>query len=151
MNHCTVYLSDGKSILDLWPRNFDHMPTIGDFVTIDCEGERFLKGFRKLAMVTRIERDAGSRTRIYLEAEPMNPPARRMVILLNENYVPAASRHEVERHLRKTLDLPIFEWTRSEATRPVLEIHSTLPVPGDRIRSLCSEVRQIMEDAPLPV
>lgn len=150
MNHCTIYLNDGKNLLDLWPRDFDRLPSIGDFVTIECGDACFLSGFKKLAMVTRIEHDPGNRSRIYLNAEPAVSPARRMVVLLNENYVPAASRREVEQHLRKTLGLPIFKWTRSETTRPVLDIQSKRTIPRDQIRSLCTEVRQIMEETALP-
>lgn len=146
MKCTTLYLKDGKTQLDTWPENFDHLPTIGDFLSIENSNSEFLNGYKKLAMVSMIEFDSGSRTRIYLEAELLAEKPNRTVVLLNENYIPESSRLAVESHLRHRLELPIFEWTRSYKPRPVIAIHATPAITKVQVRNLSEEIRQTLVD-----
>lgn len=147
MKHTTIYLMDGKTLLDTWPRSFERIPTIGEVVAIACPDSGFLCGYKEQARITMIELDPGNRTRIYLEAEPLSSAFHNTVVLLNEDYIPKSMRRTVEIRLRERLDMPIFEWTRSHKPRPVIEIHTSPAATPDQIRVLCEDIRQLMDGA----
>lgn len=145
MNHATLYLKDGSSVLDVWPRNFHCLPSIGELIPIESSECGILRGYKPHARVTVIEPEPGSRSRIYLEAEIRSASARRTVVFLNETHVPRYWRRAVEAYLRIHLELPIFCWIRSHQPHPVIRVLATPTFTEDQLRQLRGQVCSVMD------
>ena len=141
----TVRLLDGKSILATWTRDFDRLPTIGETLAVEAAD---VTGYRDEAMVSRIDVDlSGQNVTVILDAVPLDGGTRRTVVTLNENYIPAPMRMEVEKYLRSRLDVPAFEWVAGNEGRPIIDIHGPSSEARERAGELNKEVRSLLADA----
>ncbi len=144
----TVRLLDGKSNLATWTRAFDKLPTIGETLAVEAAD---LRGYRDEAMVSRIDMDlSGQNPEVILDAVPLDGGVQRTVVTLNENYIPAPLREEIEKHLRSRLDLPAFEWLAGNEGRPIIDIHGPSSEARGKASELNKEVRGILADASSP-
>ncbi len=144
MIHATVYLKDGSSLLDVWPRNFHRLPSIGEFLPIESPECGLLRGYKSRARVIMIDPEPGDRSRIYLEAEIRAESATRTVVFLNESHIPRYWRRAVEGHLRRQLELPIFGWSRSGHPQAVIRVMAAPAFTQAQLRELRAGVAKIM-------
>lgn len=148
MNETTnhIVLMDAKSEVASWPLNSGSRPTVGDRidVTIGARGT----GYGNSGTVTKVEvNQRNGVCRIVVEADCPLANEQRPVVSLNANLIPDRLRKEVEAHLRSRLDFPVLEWMESYETRPIVQVHEGSTPLKTPLRTLQSELRDILEKA----
>jgi hypothetical protein len=148
-----IRLQDGKSLLAEWTHDFDSLPTIGDRLHIEDISGEIPSGYRDSAFVSVIERDlANGRVTLVLEAAPVAAKEKRNVVFLNANYIPDALHREIENFIRNHVDLPVFEWVRSQQPSPIVELHGPTAISRPALGQLQAKIRNLLaENSPLAV
>lgn len=119
-----IVLKDGKSRIADWPHQAGSHLTVGDRVAVPQDVSKSILGYLAEATVTRVEFDTATGG-WNIEADAGCPVAEslRPVVTLNANRIEESQRPDVEAHLRKRIDYPVFDWENSYDSAPVLRIH----------------------------
>jgi hypothetical protein len=142
-----VILKDGRSRIADWQHQGSL--TVGDRVAVPQDVAGNLPGYLAEATVARVEYDTTTGG-WNIEAEAGCPvlESHRPVITLNASRVEEAQRAEVEAHLRKRVDYPIFDWEDSYESIPVLRIHDHGADLQGRLPQLQTEVLKLLKVSP---
>ncbi|MEO8613550.1 MAG: hypothetical protein ABI600_00290 [Luteolibacter sp.] len=145
---CRIVIKDGKSELANYPQDLDHLPTVGDVMSMPERLSQQLRGYHDSAMVARvgIDRNTG-RTQVDLEAKCELPTDKRPVLMLNASLVPPVLRRKVEDYVRNRLDFPSFDWEESTQTPAILRFDPFNSKPKTSQAELESELRKLIHAA----
>ncbi len=143
-----IILKDGRSRIADWPHQGAHL-TVGDRVTIPQEVSGSIPGYLAEGTVSRVEFDTATGG-WNIEADAGCPviESQRPVITLNASRVDESQRAEVEAHLRKRVDYPVFDWEDSYESSPVLRIHDHGADLQGKLPQLQSEVLKMLKVSP---
>ncbi len=149
----TVHLNDGKTRITSWSQDFSKFPTLGEWVDIDTMRSPIPDGYETIGMISKIAFDSSGRNpEIHLDAVAAKNPGGRPAVLLNSSYIPEPLARRVEDHLRTCLELPTFEWVRSNEPRPLIDVHVNPRLDRRTFRKWNDELRNIViEASPLAV
>ncbi|RYD48400.1 MAG: hypothetical protein EOP85_03620 [Verrucomicrobiaceae bacterium] len=147
-NASRVILKDGRSRIADWPHTSSHL-TVGDRVEIPQDISATIPGFLTEGTVSRVEFDtATGGWSIEVEVGCPVAESQRPVIILNASRIDESQRAEVEAHLRKRVDYPIFDWEDSYESSPVLRIHDHGANLQEKLPQLRSEILKMLKVSP---
>ncbi|RYD19713.1 MAG: hypothetical protein EOP88_17935 [Verrucomicrobiaceae bacterium] len=144
-----IILKDGRSRIADWPQQEGTHLTVGDRVTVPQDVAGSLPGYLTEGTVTRVEFDTASGGwNVEAEVGCPVPESNRPVVTLNSSRIEEAQRAEVEAHLRKRVDYPVFDWEDSFESSPVLRIHDHGADLQAKLPQLQSEVLKMLKVSP---